>query len=222
MEQTKDGYDSKINEYYYLSNGEYVFLNDYAVTHDGRKVFLVTPIFEGEAIEISGDGDSHREILMTYKHKGEERLVGDIFKNPPLEKLSEIYRKKLLQIEGLSLTLSLLMVEEQALLTKHKKIKAAIERDRLSLNSMDKETTTANEELKDLSDKVKDMRANLSTLEDSTALFTNLSDSVLISKEEITSLNKDSFKLQCLEAGGVDNWSWYSESLTDFFERYPK
>lgn len=33
-------------------------------------------------------------------------------------------------------------------------------------------------------------------------------------------LEKSNFFIQCLEAGGVDNWEWYSESLQPYWEKY--
>lgn len=38
----------------------------------------------------------------------------------------------------------------------------------------------------------------------------------LISKEELADLIRDSIKLSYLEAGGVDNWTWYDEALSDY------
>lgn len=38
---------------------------------------------------------------------------------------------------------------------------------------------------------------------------------VIIPKEELASLLRDSDKLHRLECGGVDNWEWYSEALND-------
>lgn len=38
----------------------------------------------------------------------------------------------------------------------------------------------------------------------------------LISKEELADLLRASYKLNCLEAGGVDNWTWYDEALSDY------
>lgn len=38
----------------------------------------------------------------------------------------------------------------------------------------------------------------------------------LISKEELADLLRASNKLSCLEAGGVDNWIWYDEALSDY------
>lgn len=40
----------------------------------------------------------------------------------------------------------------------------------------------------------------------------------LISKEELADLIRDSIKLSYLEAGGVDNWIWYDEALTEYNE----
>ena len=38
---------------------------------------------------------------------------------------------------------------------------------------------------------------------------------VIIPKEELASLLRDSDKLHRLECGGVDNWEWYNEALND-------
>lgn len=38
----------------------------------------------------------------------------------------------------------------------------------------------------------------------------------LVPKDELKDLLYDSLKLQALEYGGVDNWSWYGDSVRDF------
>lgn len=43
-----------------------------------------------------------------------------------------------------------------------------------------------------------------------------MEETVIISKRDFDKLNRDSRKLAALEAGGVDNWEWYGESLKDF------
>lgn len=44
-----------------------------------------------------------------------------------------------------------------------------------------------------------------------------------LSWQEYQDLLCDSEKLAALEAGGVDNWEWYSESLQDFYKKwYPE
>lgn len=40
-------------------------------------------------------------------------------------------------------------------------------------------------------------------------------DVVTLSKKEYKELLKDSLALQYLEAGGVDNWSWYGDSFNE-------
>ncbi|HGD9033427.1 TPA: hypothetical protein ACI7LS_004044 [Escherichia coli] len=32
--------------------------------------------------------------------------------------------------------------------------------------------------------------------------------------------DRDALWRECLEAGGVDNWSWYSESLQEYWDTY--
>jgi hypothetical protein len=43
-------------------------------------------------------------------------------------------------------------------------------------------------------------------------------DTVTIPKDEYDNLRRDSLKLQALECGGVDNWTWYDESMDNYFE----
>lgn len=38
-----------------------------------------------------------------------------------------------------------------------------------------------------------------------------------VTAERLKALQDSEFKLECLEAGGVDNWEGYSESLKDYF-----
>jgi hypothetical protein len=37
----------------------------------------------------------------------------------------------------------------------------------------------------------------------------------VLTESELSSLIEDSLELRALENGGVDNWVWYSESLSD-------
>ena len=41
---------------------------------------------------------------------------------------------------------------------------------------------------------------------------------VTITKSEYNTLLKANWKLQALEAGGVDKWEWYGESLEDYWK----
>lgn len=42
-------------------------------------------------------------------------------------------------------------------------------------------------------------------------------ENVTITAKEYAELKDAAFKLSCLEAGGVDNWEWYNESLEDYY-----
>lgn len=41
-----------------------------------------------------------------------------------------------------------------------------------------------------------------------------------ISEDDLRRLIGSDLKLSALESGGVDNWSWYGESLNDFLKEY--
>ena len=40
----------------------------------------------------------------------------------------------------------------------------------------------------------------------------------IISKKEYEELMERNRKLSALESGGVDNWEWYSESLSQYYD----
>lgn len=40
----------------------------------------------------------------------------------------------------------------------------------------------------------------------------------LVPKNELMDLLYDSLKLQALECGGVDSWTWYGDSVRDFID----
>ena len=47
----------------------------------------------------------------------------------------------------------------------------------------------------------------------------DLNEFVLVSKKRLADLEDNSRMLSALEAGGVDNWEWYSESLQDYYDK---
>lgn len=51
---------------------------------------------------------------------------------------------------------------------------------------------------------------------------TNTEETVTLTKKEYWELRRSAFKLDCLEAGGVDNWDWYDESLKDYYAAVEK
>lgn len=46
-------------------------------------------------------------------------------------------------------------------------------------------------------------------------MTTQAEETVTIPKAEYEALQRRSFKLSCLECGGVDNWSGYDDSLSE-------
>lgn len=49
-----------------------------------------------------------------------------------------------------------------------------------------------------------------------------MTDKVTISASEYKKMQRDIAKLNALEAGGVDNWEWYGESLTEWHKENHK
>ena len=76
--------------------------------------------------------------------------------------------------------------------------------------------------LGDLFSELSKKQQELSELEDSITSLKSEDVSSLISKTELQRLNKVDFKMNCLAAGGLDNWQWIDESLKDFRARYPE
>ena len=45
-------------------------------------------------------------------------------------------------------------------------------------------------------------------------------ETITITKSEYVRLQRDSRLLAALEAGGVNNWEWYSDSINDNYPEY--
>jgi len=220
--KTKDGHDVELNKMYYLENGQEVYISSCATTSDGRDAFMVTPFYEGEAMQASGDGGSHHEISMMYEHEGLETLVFEIFKAAPTEKLDSRYAAKLKDIEHLSLSVGILKLNSTDLNSAKSKLAMEIKIVEETLLGSRRKLDEAQEALSALDSMVSEKRQKLSILEDSICDLKAEDVSSLVSKTELQRLNKRDFKLDCLEAGGVDNWEWYDESLEAFRKRYPE
>ena len=209
--KTKDGYTAEIGKSCFLENGEVVVLDNCARTNAGQEVFLVIPIYVGEAMSADCNGGSHNEILTNYEHKGAAILVSNIFKYPPAIK----------RLEALSMAIAALSAEQQKRSAECKRIKKLITVEKATLEFAKSDAKKNAEKVKSLLTEIEHKRAELSEHEDSIAALTNKENAVLISKKELSDLNKSSFMLNCLRSGGVDNWEWYDESMKDFHERYP-
>jgi hypothetical protein len=214
--KTTDGYKLEKHKHYYLENGQEVELYDWMITEDGKMKYLVIPFYEGEAMEVSGDGGCHHEITMPYEHEGLESITNSLFENEPLEKLGERYKSKTRELESLSIAYGNLVQEIKKTESTKVFFTKEIETIGKSLLKYQQEEQEAKDALEKLKDDISAKRSELSHLEDS---INDLSPEY--SSEELAKLRKRDFKLTCLENGGVDNWEWFGESLNDYSERYP-
>ena len=220
--KTKDGHEITLKRTYHLENGQEVIVNSCAVTSDGKHAFMVVPLYEGEAMQVSGDGGYHHEYTMDYEHEGMEMLVRSIFVEPPVEKLQEKYKASLSEIESLSLSVGLLISSKTNLSQDVFKLGKAKEAAAKEFLEAESKKQNMNAKVDALDSAISESRQKLSELEDSIGDLKPEDVSSLVSKKELQRLNKRDFKMDCLEAGGIDNWEWYDESLKDYRERYPE
>jgi hypothetical protein len=214
--KTTDGHELNKGNYYYLENGQEIMLKEAVKTMDEKIKYLVIPFYVGETIETACHGGEHREYTMLYEHEGEEILVDAIFKNVPLEKITEKYKRELEKIESLK-------KEEKRLWNNIKTIRVDIKIETESLLMRTKEVKNAKRERERLLSKKVDVDNEYIT---KTLELSHLQDSIdnlegEKRSEELAELRRREFKLACLENGGVDNWEWFEESLKDYRERYP-
>ena len=221
---TTDGHELKKNHYYYLENGQCVVLNEFATTADGRDVFMVTPFYEGETMAASGAGGYYSEITVPFEHEGEEILAHALFKKAPTEKLCSQYAAKMKEIELLSLTIGELKLNIQDM-RKDKNAVECFRKDAIKqCEAEDRALAELQKKREEIEKELSSKRQKLSETEDSITSYTlsPADDKTVIGIAELQELRKRDFKLACLEAGGVDNWEWWDESLKDYRERYPE
>jgi hypothetical protein len=219
--KTNDGHELKKGHYYYLENGQCVILEEFATSPDGRDLFLVVPFYEGEVMDVSGDGGYHHEITVKYEHEGQSVLVESIFMTAPTEKLCSIYSTKLKEIEMLSLAIGEIRKTIQELKNTKAKTLIATKQATNDIASVNRTMDRILIERQKLEDQVNAARKQLSKYEDAIATLKSNETTTVISVAELQELRKRDFKLTCLENGGVDNWEWYDESLSEYFKRYP-
>lgn len=220
--KTTDGHEITGMCTYYLETGQEVMLESFAKTAEGKDVFVVIPLYEGEAMSVNGDGGQHNEITIAYEHEGLPTLVNSLFCEPPLEKLHTKYKARLKDLEGLSLAISELLLSKQSISSSIAKLKSLEKEAGAKFTKANVLIVERSNVLEKLVDKIKEKRQALSDLEDSVCVLKNEDVSSLISKTELQRLNRRDSLLEGLEAGGVDNWEWYDESLKDYRERYPQ
>ena len=86
-EKTTDGYDLERGCYYYLENNQVVSLVDFMLTSGGDMKYLVTPFYEGYAMDCRMYPAGHTEIEIPYEIEGEATIVTKLFKNEPLARV---------------------------------------------------------------------------------------------------------------------------------------
>jgi len=218
--KSTDGKELQRYGYYYTRAGQCVTLHDWA---EGQSdfIFLVSRFYEGETMEARLYPSGHTEITSTYEHEGEVEPVSELFKDVPIFAVEEEYKKKAEEVLALCQSIGKLEVE----------IKNSEKRSR-ELNNIDKSLTaqvnnkesalsTLGSQIEAANETLNDKTAQISSAEDRLGDLTQSGDAATVSKDELGELRKDQCKLRCLEAGGVDNWEWFDESLKDFRERYP-
>lgn len=219
--KTTDGHELTRFGYYYSRLGEQLLLEDWAEGQQGP-IYLVSRFYEGEAMEAQLYPSGHTEITVPYEHTSEiVEPVKEIFKNKPIFLVDEEYKKEAEKVLELSRSIGFLRdvidnlkKEERSLRLATESATKSFEINKLKLDELLEKVEEAKESLDEYTHKISDAEDRLGDL-------TATDNNVMVDREELGQLRKDSFKLTCLENGGVDNWEWYCDSLKDYYERYP-
>ncbi len=205
---------------YYLENGQEVNLDKILTDENGKTLYLVTPIFSGEAMRVSGGGGYHHEICVDYEHEAPQIVVNKVFEQAPTEKLEKRYAEILKNIEAMNLALGFAKKEHDNFVNQTNKLSTTQNQLELNIKSLNQTKDNLHESI----NKYVENRNNLIKVVEELKLTANSLKSdettITIKKEDYASLQKRDFKLQCLENGGVDNWEWYGESLNAYNEKY--
>jgi hypothetical protein len=219
---TVDGKAAIPGKYYYLENGEEVCLDNVVRDSNGVAFYLVTPFYEGEAMAVSGDGGFHREIACPYEFEAEQRLVKAIFSVAPVAKIDEQIKKRTDDLNALGLAYGKVLDLKEKAQSELRRAEQLVKEFIASNKKTCEEKELLASSLEELQEKVNEKRQELSVLEDSVSTSTIDSEGYAgVETKELARLRARDFELQCLEAGGVDNWDWYSESLKEYCKRYP-
>jgi hypothetical protein len=218
--KTTDNHDLESHGYYYTRRGEVVVLHDWAEGQNGP-MFVVTKFYEGEAMEGALHPSGHTELTMPYEVDGEKEIVNEIFKEAPIFVIDEECKKESEKVLALTRSIGFLSESIDNLKSDERKLERGIkESEKSFLQSQDKLNNILSS-IEKASEKLDGKTRQISEAEDRLGDLVTETGTVNINKDELGDLRKDSFKLQCLDAGGVDNWEWYDESLKEFRNRYP-
>lgn len=205
-----------IGKCYYNSFGEQVLLDEVVTTKDGKAKYIVTPLYEGEAIEMVCYGDSPTERVIPYEEQGEQRIVAAIYEDEPVAKLGEKAKAAAVRLEAIATTVGLLKESEKELKRSTVKLLKEEKEHAAHAEAAKSKKEAAEKALAKVLEQVDNARQRLSELEDAAEAH-EMGDL----NNELARLRKREFELKCLEAGGVDDWEWYGDSLEDYRKRYP-
>lgn len=218
--KTTDNHGLESHGYYYTRRGEVVVLHDWAEGQNGP-MFVVTKFYEGEAMEGALHPSGHTELTMPYEVDGEKEIVNEIFKEAPIFAMDEEYKKESEKVLALTRSIGFLSESINNLKSDERKLERGIkESEKSFLQSQDKLNNILSS-IEKASEKLDGKTQQISEAEDRLGDLVTETGTVNINRDELGDLRKDQFKLQCLDAGGVDGWEWYDESLKKFRDRYP-
>jgi len=217
--KTTDGQEAVIGRCYYNEIGEQLMLDDCVANSQGNVKYLVTPIYEGDAMEVYCVGE-HMERTILYEHHGEQRIENAIFAEEPMKKLGEKTKKAVDELHYLALAVGELAKIKESLQQETNKLSLKKTSEEKRFETVLKTVKNAEESVVNVNAEISKKRKELSELEDKMSAVREGEYAVHVSPQELSLLRKQSFKLQCLEAGGVDSWEWYNESMGKYLERY--
>ena len=219
----------------YLENGQEVILDEVLTNEKGKTKYLVTPIFCGEAFRVSGAGGYHHEISVEYEHEAPQIIVDKIFEEAPTEKIDKKILDKEKELKQINASIGALALVITELKAKELKLNSEIKSNEFTIAQKEQlislknaEIENKENEIEELNNSLYEKKMKLKKIEEKVAYIAikavSLKDEpdleISLKDEDYEYLQKRDFKLKCLENGGVDNWEWYGESLTEYFEKY--
>jgi len=203
-----------------MDSGCCVILNEILINSKDKVRYLVTPYYEGDAMTCALYPSGHTEIEVPFEIEGEPIIVNELFNKEPLNKIGEKYKKLSEDITALSIANGNLCKENKKLEELNKTLNYEIKTKTDSKDKAEKEKVLALINLTDIKDKVRENRQRNNELEATFSELEQTERTTTINKDELLQLKKDSYLLQCLEAGGVDSWEWYDEARTEYDKQY--
>jgi len=218
---TTDGQEAVIGRYYYNELGEQVVLDDCVTDSQGKTKYLVTPVYEGKAMEIYCVGGPTLERDIPYEHHGSQRLVNAIFVEEPMAKVGEKTKKAVEELHYLALAVGELANRKKALEIETSKNEKLAENLKKQIEAINIARISAAKENDKLILEIAEKKAKLSELEDLCNRHPG-GDYLVVEKAELARLKKRDYELDCLIRHGVDTWDGYGDAMKKYLERYPE